>query len=166
MYVGIGFILSQATKTLGRVEVLLYSIFDLGSRRGEGSASRPGHTLLPGKTRYPLYRRLSVPQGRSGQVRKILPPPGFDPRTVQPVGSRYATRNMYVPPFYSGTVGPDGLIDVATSIAVWMTEDSFFELRLRNFCLFQSVHTGSGTQKTFHITATWIALPGAKATVA
>jgi hypothetical protein len=25
----------------------------------------------------------------SGQVRKISPPPGFDPRTVQPVGSRY-----------------------------------------------------------------------------
>jgi hypothetical protein len=30
-----------------------------------------------------------VPQDRSGQVRKISPPPGFDPRTVQPVASRY-----------------------------------------------------------------------------
>ena len=29
------------------------------------------------------------PQGRSGRVRKISPPPGFDPRTVQPVTSRY-----------------------------------------------------------------------------
>ena len=29
------------------------------------------------------------PQGRSGQVRKISPPPGFDPRSVQPVASRY-----------------------------------------------------------------------------
>ena len=29
------------------------------------------------------------PQGRSGQVRKISPLPGFDPRTVQPVTSRY-----------------------------------------------------------------------------
>ena len=38
---------------------------------------------------YPLYRRLGGPQGRSGQVRKISPPPRFDPRTVQPVGSRY-----------------------------------------------------------------------------
>jgi hypothetical protein len=56
---------------------------------GEGSASRPGRTSPPGKTRYPLYRRLVGPQGRSGQVRKISPPPGFDPRTVQPVGSRY-----------------------------------------------------------------------------
>jgi len=35
-----------------------------------------------------MYRRLGGPQGRSGQVRKISPPPGFDPRTVQPVGSR------------------------------------------------------------------------------
>jgi len=56
---------------------------------GEGSASRPGRILPSGKTRYPLYRRLGGPQGRSGQVRKISPPPGFDPRTVQPLGSRY-----------------------------------------------------------------------------
>ena len=45
--------------------------------------------LPSGKTRYPLYRRLGGPQGRSGRVWKILPPPGFDPRTVQPVASRY-----------------------------------------------------------------------------
>jgi hypothetical protein len=36
-----------------------------------------------------LYRRLGGPQGRSGRVRKISPPPRFDPRTVQPVASRY-----------------------------------------------------------------------------
>jgi hypothetical protein len=56
---------------------------------GEGSASRLGRYLPPGKTRYPLYRRLGGNQGRSGQVRKISPPPGFDLRTVQPVASRY-----------------------------------------------------------------------------
>jgi len=56
---------------------------------GEGSASRAGRSLPPGKTRYPLYRGLGGPQGRSGKVRKISPPPGFDPRTVQPVASRY-----------------------------------------------------------------------------
>ena len=43
----------------------------------------------PGKTRCPVYRRMGEPQGRCGQVRKISPPPGFDPRTVQPVASRY-----------------------------------------------------------------------------
>jgi hypothetical protein len=45
--------------------------------------------LPPGKTRYPSYRSLGGPQGRSGQVRKISPLPGFDPRTVQPVVIRY-----------------------------------------------------------------------------
>ena len=56
---------------------------------GEGSASRPDLFLPPGKTLYPLYRRLDRPQGGSGQVRKISPPQGFDSRTVQPVASRY-----------------------------------------------------------------------------
>ena len=46
-------------------------------------------SLPPGKTRYPLYRNLGGPQGRSGWVRKISPPQGFDTRTVQPVASRY-----------------------------------------------------------------------------
>ena len=34
---------------------------DHHTRRGEGSASRPGCSLPPGKTRYPLYRRLGGP---------------------------------------------------------------------------------------------------------
>jgi len=66
---------------------------------GEGSASRPGHCLPPERTWYPLYRRLGGPQGRSGQVRKISSTPGLDPRTVQPVASRYtdwATRPTVV----------------------------------------------------------------------
>src|SRR5215475_5617532 len=33
--------------------------------------------LPPRKTRYPLYRRLGGPQGRSGQVWKISPPTGI-----------------------------------------------------------------------------------------
>jgi hypothetical protein len=45
--------------------------------RGEWSAACPGRTLPPGKTRYPLYRRLGGPQGRSGQVRKISYPTGI-----------------------------------------------------------------------------------------
>ena len=58
--------------------------------------------LLPGKTRYPLYRGLGGPQGRSGQVRKNSPPPGFDPRTVQAVGSHYT--DWAIPaPFYRHT---------------------------------------------------------------
>ena len=46
--------------------------------------------LLPGKTGYPLHRKMGGPQGRTGRVRKISPPPpGFDPRIVQLVASRY-----------------------------------------------------------------------------
>jgi hypothetical protein len=57
--------------------------------RGGWSTTRPGR-FTPGKeTRYPMYRKLGGPQGRSGRLRKISPPPGFDPRTVKPVASRY-----------------------------------------------------------------------------
>ena len=45
--------------------------------------------LPPGKTRYPLYRRLGGTQSRSEQVRKISNLPGFDPRAVQSIASRY-----------------------------------------------------------------------------
>jgi hypothetical protein len=45
--------------------------------------------LPPQKTRYQLYTKLVERQGRFGRVRKISPTPGFDPRTVQPVASRY-----------------------------------------------------------------------------
>ena len=54
-----------------------------------GGQSEAEAALLPGKTRYTLYRRLGGPQGRSGRVRKISPSPGFDSRTVQLVASRY-----------------------------------------------------------------------------
>ena len=52
---------------------------------GVGGQRYAPAALSPGKTQYPLYGRLSGPQGRSGQVQKISPPPGFDPRAVQPV---------------------------------------------------------------------------------
>jgi hypothetical protein len=45
--------------------------------------------LPPGKTRYPLQRRLGGPQGRYGRVQKISPLPDFDPQTVYSVASRY-----------------------------------------------------------------------------
>jgi len=48
---------------------------------------RPGRFTPWERDRYPLYRRLGGPQARYGWVRKISPPLGFDPRTVQPVAS-------------------------------------------------------------------------------
>ena len=54
------------------------------------SGERHAPAALPArKTRYVLYRRLGGPQGRSGRVQKISSPPGFDPRTAQPVASCY-----------------------------------------------------------------------------
>jgi len=62
---------------------------------GEWSAARPGRTLPPGKTRYPLYRRLGGAQGqrvgrgiallfhdrgtRRGRVVSSTPQPYFTP---------------------------------------------------------------------------------------
>ena len=39
----------------------------------EWPAARPGRTLPPGKTRYPFYRRLGGPQGRSGRAENLVP---------------------------------------------------------------------------------------------
>jgi hypothetical protein len=56
---------------------------------GGGQHHAPA-ALPPGKTRYPFYRRLGGPQGRSGTgCGKSRSPPGLDPRTVQPVESLY-----------------------------------------------------------------------------
>ena len=51
---------------------------------GEWLAARPGRTLPLGKTRYPFYRRLGGPQGRSGRAENLVPT-GIQFRTVQPV---------------------------------------------------------------------------------
>jgi len=56
---------------------------------GVGGQRHAPSTLPTGKTRYPLYKRLREPQGRSGRERKILPQTGTDPRTVQPLVSRH-----------------------------------------------------------------------------
>jgi hypothetical protein len=56
---------------------------------GGWSTPRPGRFTHGKETHYSLYWRICGPQSRSGQVRKISPPPGFDPRNVQPVASRY-----------------------------------------------------------------------------
>ena len=63
----------------------LYSSMTAALEEGEWSEAHPGRTLPPGKTWYPLYRRQGGPQGRL----ENLAQPGFDPRTVQPVVSRY-----------------------------------------------------------------------------
>ena len=67
---------------------ILYSTMTAALEGDEWSAARPGRTLLPGKTRYPFYRRLGGPQDRSGRAENLVLT-GIRSRTVQPVVSRY-----------------------------------------------------------------------------
>ena len=46
---------------------------------GVGGQCHDPATLPPGKNRYQLYSRLGGPQGRSGGMRKISPPPDSIP---------------------------------------------------------------------------------------
>ena len=62
------------TAHMGSRGIALFFL-DHGTRRGEGSASRPYRSLCPGKTRYPLYRRLGGPKGRCGQEAGWAPGP-------------------------------------------------------------------------------------------
>jgi hypothetical protein len=64
---------------------------------GVGGQRYAPAALPLGKTRYALYKRLDGPQSRSGPVRKISYPPGFDPRNVQPVTSRYTDYTVPAP---------------------------------------------------------------------
>ena len=56
---------------------------------GGWSRPRPGHFTHGKETRCLFYSRMGGPEDRSGRVKKTSPQPGFDPRTVQPVASRY-----------------------------------------------------------------------------
>jgi len=78
---------------------------------GEWSAARPGRTLPPGKTRYPLNRRLGGPRGRSGRAENLVPT-GIISRTVQLVDSLYTDwATGPTKTSYWGTLFKDGAID-------------------------------------------------------
>jgi len=55
---------------------------------GGWSTPRPGR-FTPRKDPVLIVSRLGGPQSQSERMRKISISPGFDPRTVQPVASRY-----------------------------------------------------------------------------
>ena len=71
------FSLSTPWRNIGGVEVQFHSLTS-ALDGGQWLTSRSGR-FTPGKeTRCPLYSRLNGPQGRSGRLRKMSPPPGFD----------------------------------------------------------------------------------------
>jgi hypothetical protein len=61
---------------------------DLGARRGVWSASRPGR-FTPERDPVPIAQEAGWTPGPVWTGAENLAPPGFDPRTVQPVASRY-----------------------------------------------------------------------------
>jgi hypothetical protein len=67
---------------LGRGIALLFH--DHGTRRRWVVSSTPRPHFPPGKTRYPLYRRLGGPQDLSGRAENLVPT-GIRSRTVQHV---------------------------------------------------------------------------------
>jgi hypothetical protein len=85
-----------------------------------------------GKTRYPLYRRLGRPQGRSERLRKISPVTGFHPRTVHPVASRYTDLDDL---WYR-------LSYPSPAISVYISSSSLYCYRDILFNTLQAVNTG------------------------
>ena len=78
-------------RTREEVEICLCSFFNLGAR-WVWVINVTLQQLYPGKeTRYSFYRRLVGHQDLAGRVQKTSSPLEFDPRTVEPVASRYAT---------------------------------------------------------------------------
>ena len=87
-------------------------------------------TLPPAKTQYPLYRRLGRPQGWSGRVRKISPPPGFDPWTVQPVASRYTDCAIPAPALLAYSVSK--FVNLTTQCR-WKLRTAYYAVSSGNF---------------------------------
>ena len=74
-----------------KASICSYSLFVT-----QNSLTRTLLHFTPWKELVPICRRLGGPQARSGQVRKISPPPGFDPQNVQPVASRYTAAHQLI----------------------------------------------------------------------
>ena len=74
-----------------KIRHLSLLILNLRTRWGGGQSERPGRFTAGKSPRIPQYRRLGGPQGGfrlSGRQNRL--PLGYEPRTVQPVASRYA----------------------------------------------------------------------------
>ena len=74
-------------------EIKYSSILSLTSALDGGGwlTSRPGRFTPRKQIRYPVYKRIGEPHSRSGRVRKVSPPTGFDLHTVQLAASRLPT---------------------------------------------------------------------------
>ena len=88
----------------GEVGVLLHLVWIPITRWGGGGWWRPPpNRFTPRKnTRYPVCSKLGGPQGRYGRAcrrQSLLPPLGFEPRTVQTIASLYTDYGVPAPQF-------------------------------------------------------------------
>jgi hypothetical protein len=65
------------------------SFLDHGTRRGWGVSFTPWPLFTPGKHPVPIIQEAGWTPGPVWPGAENIAPPGFDPRTVQPVDSRY-----------------------------------------------------------------------------
>ena len=108
------------------------SALDVGGQRHDPAA------LPSAKTRYPMYRRLVGSQDRSGRVQKILPLPGFDPRTVQPVASRCTDWAITAPALMTRHFATTRLVAPRRLCAVWNTHTQQGSPAILTYCMVQS----------------------------
>ena len=112
-------------------------LFNFGAISGWMVNSTPQQPLPPGMTRYSLYKR---PGGSPGPVwtgAENLALTGFDPRTVQPVASRYTNYAVAAQNFYPYCLYL--LTDMDTIRYARSASNSVEELSV----LWQSVHRNS-----------------------
>ena len=84
------------------------------------------------------------PGGRNGGVRKTSPPPGFDPRTVQPVASRYTNYAIPAHILWCGTgTGTYRNWSLSRRVVDMVNRLPAGRSGVRIFFLFQNVQTGS-----------------------
>jgi len=96
------------TSYMGSTGIALLFL-DHGTRRGEGSASRPGRSLPPGKTRHPLHRRRSGPPGPVWTGAENLAPTGIR-SPVCPARSQSLYRLSYPAHYVSHTTTLIGVV--------------------------------------------------------
>ena len=71
------------------VEAYLYSFFNPDARLGVGGQRHSPPDIPSGKTRYPLYRRLGGPHGRSGYEKSR-------PHQIRPMYRPFRSQSIYI----------------------------------------------------------------------
>jgi hypothetical protein len=95
-------------------------IHEHGARRWGRAVSGTPQQLYPPRQAnpYPMYKRLGELWGQSGWIWNILPPPGFDIQTVQPVAHCYGNYATLGHPQYRKTSNVTKYVSFQTQIPI------------------------------------------------